>query len=132
MTGLAVLGPILPWQRHGGRLTMVAGNGDRFPALIDECLSLKPEVIAVTTTPAAHLLKRQPAISPLLWLLLAILSGPGSSIAFQDLRKTSSEKPLLVRVVRPRWKRWSGLPLPKTSLGLLDMNVRPAVTSLVY
>ena len=30
-------------------------NGDRFPALIDECLSLKPDVIAVTTTPAAHL-----------------------------------------------------------------------------
>jgi putative ABC transport system substrate-binding protein len=26
-------------------------NGDRFPALIDECLSLKPDVIAVTTTP---------------------------------------------------------------------------------
>ena len=33
-------------------------NGDRFPALIDECLSLKPDVIAVTTTPAAHLLKK--------------------------------------------------------------------------
>src|SRR5262249_20704022 len=27
-------------------------NGDRFPALIDECLSLRPDVIAVTTTPA--------------------------------------------------------------------------------
>jgi putative ABC transport system substrate-binding protein len=33
-------------------------NGDRFPALIQECLSLKPDVIAVTTTPAARLLKR--------------------------------------------------------------------------
>ena len=28
-----------------------------FPTLIDECLSLKPAVIAVTTTPAAHLLQ---------------------------------------------------------------------------
>jgi ABC-type uncharacterized transport system substrate-binding protein len=33
-------------------------NGDRFPALIDEFLSLRPDVIAVTTTPAAHLLKK--------------------------------------------------------------------------
>jgi len=33
-------------------------NGDRFPTLIDECLKLNPDVIAVTTTPAAHLLKR--------------------------------------------------------------------------
>jgi len=33
-------------------------NGDRFPALIDECLSYKPDVIAVTTTPAARLLKK--------------------------------------------------------------------------
>jgi putative tryptophan/tyrosine transport system substrate-binding protein len=33
-------------------------NGERFPSLIDECLSLKPDVIGVTTTPAAHLLKR--------------------------------------------------------------------------
>src|SRR5262245_65308882 len=33
-------------------------NGDRVPALIDECLSLRPDAIAVTTTPAAHLLKK--------------------------------------------------------------------------
>ena len=39
-------------------------KGDRFPTLIDECLSLKPAVIAVTTTPAAHLLKRPPAPFP--------------------------------------------------------------------
>jgi hypothetical protein len=43
-----------------------------------------------------------------------------------------SEAPLLVRVARPRWKRWSGLPLSKTSLGLSGMNARPAATSPVY
>jgi putative ABC transport system substrate-binding protein len=39
-------------------------NGDRFPALIDECLKLKPDVVAVTTTPAAHLLKRATSYGP--------------------------------------------------------------------
>src|SRR4051794_5351575 len=40
-------------------------NGDRFPSLIDECLSLNPDVIAVTTTPAAHLLKKATQTIPI-------------------------------------------------------------------
>ena len=43
-----------------------------------------------------------------------------------------SEAPLLVRVARPPWKRWSGLPLSKTSLGLSGMNALPVATSPVY
>src|SRR5262249_3794858 len=39
---------------------------------------------------------------------------------------------LPVRVAKPRWKRWSGLPLPKTGLGLSGTNARPATTSQVY
>src|SRR5215204_1736497 len=53
-------------------------NGDRFPALIDECLSLNPDVIAVTTTPAAQLLKKATGTVPS-WWHSATLSAPGLS-----------------------------------------------------
>ena len=45
-------------------------NGDRFPALIDECLSLKPDVIAVTTTPAAHIMKKATRDIPIVMVAL--------------------------------------------------------------
>ena len=45
-------------------------NGDRFPTLINECLSLKPDVIAVTTTPAAHLLKKATRTIPIVMVAL--------------------------------------------------------------
>jgi putative ABC transport system substrate-binding protein len=45
-------------------------NGDRFPTLIDECLNLKPDVIAVTTTPAAHLLKKATRTVPIVMVAL--------------------------------------------------------------
>jgi len=44
--------------------------GGRFPALIDECLSLNPDVIAVTTTPAAHLLKKATRTVPIVMVAL--------------------------------------------------------------
>jgi putative ABC transport system substrate-binding protein len=50
-------------------------NGDRFPALIDECLKLKPRVIAVTTTPAA----------PSSWSRWETLSGPSENITGMSL-----------------------------------------------
>jgi putative ABC transport system substrate-binding protein len=52
-------------------------NGDRFPALIDECLSLKPDVIAVTTTPAAHLLKKATGNIPIVMVALGDPLGTG-------------------------------------------------------
>jgi putative ABC transport system substrate-binding protein len=52
-------------------------NGDRFPALIDECLSLKPDVIAVTTTPAAHLLKKATTTVPIVMVALGDPLGTG-------------------------------------------------------
>ena len=52
-------------------------NGDRFPALIDECLSLKPDVIAVTTTPAAHLLKKATSTIPIVMVALGDPLGTG-------------------------------------------------------
>ena len=36
-------------------------NGDRFPTLIEECLSLKPDVIAVTTPLRLTSSRRRPA-----------------------------------------------------------------------
>lgn len=52
-------------------------NGDRFPALIDECLSLKPDVIAVTTTPAAHLLRKATRTIPIVMVALGDPLGTG-------------------------------------------------------
>ena len=51
--------------------------GDRFPALIDECLGLKPDVIAVTTTPAAHLLKKATRTIPIVMVALGDSLGTG-------------------------------------------------------
>jgi putative ABC transport system substrate-binding protein len=52
-------------------------NGDRFPTLIDECLSLNPDVIAVTTTPAAHLLKKATSTVPIVMVALGDPLGTG-------------------------------------------------------
>jgi putative ABC transport system substrate-binding protein len=52
-------------------------NGDLFPALIDECLSLRPDVIAVTTTPAAHLLKKATRDIPIVMVALGDPLGTG-------------------------------------------------------
>jgi putative ABC transport system substrate-binding protein len=52
-------------------------SGDRFPALIDECLDLKPDVIAVTTTPAARLLKKATRTVPIVMVALGDPLGTG-------------------------------------------------------
>ena len=52
-------------------------NGDRFPTLIDECLSLNPAVIAVTTTPAAHLVKKATSTIPIVMMALGDPLGTG-------------------------------------------------------
>jgi putative ABC transport system substrate-binding protein len=52
-------------------------KGDRFPSLIDECLALNPSVIAVTTTPAAQLLKRATRTVPIVMVALGDPLGTG-------------------------------------------------------
>src|SRR5262245_3042167 len=52
-------------------------KGDRFPSLIDECLALQPNVIAVTTTPAAHLLKKATQTVPIVMVALGDPVGTG-------------------------------------------------------
>ena len=51
--------------------------GGRFPTLIDECLNLNPDVIAVTTTPAAHLLKKATRTVPIVMVALGDPLGTG-------------------------------------------------------
>jgi putative ABC transport system substrate-binding protein len=50
---------------------------ERFPALSDECLSLTPDVIAVTTTPAAHLLRKATRTIPIVMVALGDPLGTG-------------------------------------------------------
>ena len=52
-------------------------DGGRFPSLIDECLSQKPDVIAVTTTPAARLLKKATGSVPIVMVALGDPLGTG-------------------------------------------------------
>jgi putative ABC transport system substrate-binding protein len=52
-------------------------KGDRFPSLIDECLALTPNVIAVTTTPAAHLIKKATRTVPIVMVALGDPVGTG-------------------------------------------------------
>src|SRR4051812_33034223 len=52
-------------------------DDDGFPTLIDECLILKPAVIAVTTTPAAHLLKKATSTVPIVMVALGDPVGTG-------------------------------------------------------
>jgi len=51
--------------------------GGRFPALIDECLSSNPDVIAVTTTPAAQLVKQATRTVPIVMVALGDPLGTG-------------------------------------------------------
>lgn len=52
-------------------------NGGRYPALIDKCLHLQPDIIAVTTTPAALLVKNATHIVPIVMVGLGDPVGAG-------------------------------------------------------
>jgi len=64
---------------HGRNISYLAAdnNGGRFPTLIDECLSLKPDVLAATTTPAAHLLRTATRTIPIVMVALGDPLGTG-------------------------------------------------------
>jgi len=59
------------------------GRGERFPALAAECVSLKPDIIAVSTTPAAHAAKNATRSIPIVMLALGapVESGVVTSLA---------------------------------------------------
>ena len=70
-------------------------NGDRFATLIDECLSLRPDGIAVTTTPATRLLKKATSTVPIVMVasgdplrtgLVDSLSKPCENVTGMSLR----------------------------------------------
>ena len=46
------------------------GKDDRFPSLVSECLRLKPDIIAVSTTPAAQAAKRATRTVPIVMIAL--------------------------------------------------------------
>jgi len=52
-------------------------NGERYPALIKDCLSRQPSVIATTTTPAARLLKQATQSIPIVLVALGDPLGTG-------------------------------------------------------
>ena len=65
------------------------GQSDRYPELTAECLHLKPDIIAVTTTPGAHALKNATITIPIVMVALGdpvgtklvdSLSRPGGNI----------------------------------------------------
>jgi len=59
------------------------GRNDRFPGLVADCLRLTPNVIAVTTTPVAHLAKKATQTIPIVMVALGDPVGTGlvSSLA---------------------------------------------------
>jgi putative ABC transport system substrate-binding protein len=53
------------------------GDGERFPALAAECLRVKADIIAVSTTPAAHAVKQATSTIPIVMLQLGDPVGTG-------------------------------------------------------
>jgi putative tryptophan/tyrosine transport system substrate-binding protein len=80
-------------------------NGDRFPALIDECLSLKPDVIAVTTTPAAHLLKKATRDVPIVMVALGDPLGTGLVDSLSRPAATMSGRRISAKARPPACRR---------------------------
>ena len=53
------------------------GRNERFPELVAECLRLKPDIIAVTTTPAAQNVKKATHTIPIVMVALGDPQGTG-------------------------------------------------------
>src|SRR5262249_15178205 len=74
------------------RLCLSGGQHDKFPTLAAECLRLRPDVIVVTTTPAAQAAKNATRTLPIVMIplgdpvgtgLVASLSRPGNNVTGQ-------------------------------------------------
>jgi len=53
------------------------GHGERFPALVEECLRLKTDIIVVSTTPAAQAAKNATRTTPIIMIALGDPVGIG-------------------------------------------------------
>jgi putative tryptophan/tyrosine transport system substrate-binding protein len=53
------------------------GHGERFPALVEECLRLKTDIIVVSTTPAAQAAKNSTRTTPIVMIALGDPVGTG-------------------------------------------------------
>jgi ABC-type uncharacterized transport system substrate-binding protein len=53
------------------------GHGERFPALVEECLRLKTDIIVVSTTPAAQVAKNSTRTTPIVMIALGDPVGTG-------------------------------------------------------
>src|SRR5262245_42468631 len=66
---------------HGQTITIdylvAQGSSERFPELAAECLRLKSDIIAVTTTPAAHAVKNATRTIPTVMVALGDPVGTG-------------------------------------------------------
>jgi putative tryptophan/tyrosine transport system substrate-binding protein len=60
------------------------GRSDRYPELVAECLRLKPDIIAVTTTPGARALKDATSTIP---IVMVALGDPVGTKLVDDLRR---------------------------------------------
>lgn len=54
------------------------GHGERFPALVEECLRLKTDIIVVSTTPAAQAAKNSTRTTPIVMIALGDPVGTAS------------------------------------------------------
>jgi putative ABC transport system substrate-binding protein len=53
------------------------GHGERFPALVDQCVRLSPDIIVVTTTPVAQIAKKATQTVPIVMIALGDPLGTG-------------------------------------------------------
>ena len=60
-----------------GKTIVIDYLSDRFPALVSECLRLKADIIAVSTTPAAQAAKRGTRTVPIVMIALGDPLGTG-------------------------------------------------------
>jgi len=73
------------------------GHGERYPALVEECLRLKTDIIAVSTTPAAQVAKDTTRTIPIVMIALGdpvgtglvdSLARPGSNVTGMSMMVT--------------------------------------------
>jgi len=67
----------IDWQTIVIHYLSADGKDDRFPALASECLRLKADIIAVSTTPAAQAAKRATRTVPIVMIALGDPVGTG-------------------------------------------------------
>jgi putative tryptophan/tyrosine transport system substrate-binding protein len=92
------------------------GRGERYPALVEECLRLKTDIIAVSTTPAAQVAKNTTRTIPIVMIALGdpvgtglvdSLARPGSNVTGMSMMVTdlAAKRLELLKEAVPRISR---------------------------